>query len=67
MWNSLPAYVVMAATVNQFKHEFDQYFTYSKQKYHFESDIYEYFFLPHVNSTQYHSLRLLEIDVKILT
>ena len=43
---SLPAHVGMAATVNQFKHEFDQYFTDSKQKYHFESDIYD-FFSPH--------------------
>ncbi len=30
----------LVATVNQFKHEFDQYFTERKQKYHFESDSY---------------------------
>ncbi len=44
--NSLPAHVVMIASVNQFKHEFEQYFRDSNQKYHFENDIYEYFFFP---------------------
>ena len=41
LWNSISTHVVMATTVNQFKHEFDQYFTDSKQKYNFESYIYE--------------------------
>ncbi len=31
LWNSLPTHVVMGTTVNQFKHEFDEYFTDCKQ------------------------------------